>query len=221
MNKKKVATSEELAYAGILELIYERKFAPGDFLQEEYLSQILGVSRTPINRALSKMNVEGLLDRKKKKGCFIPITTLNDGRKLFTLRTLIEGQVAWEACQCCSEEQLNELSIINKRDQKALDDRDDATYYMSNRDFHFLLAESTNNKYLERISKQLFHQASIYIFFYDSFYTSPNNSICHTPKQHEAILHCMRTKEADGAKQAMEQHIIHTMKMFDLRSSSS
>jgi DNA-binding GntR family transcriptional regulator len=62
--KKKKLPSEDLAYAGILKLIYERKFTPGDFLQEEFLSQVLGMSRTPINRALSRMNVEGLLERK-------------------------------------------------------------------------------------------------------------------------------------------------------------
>lgn len=214
--RKTKESSEEFAYSEILKLIYERKFTPGDFLQEEHLSQVLGMSRTPINRALSRMNVEGILERKKKKGCFIPVVTLDDGRKLFTLRAMIEGQVALEAALVCRDEVLTRLEEINKRDQQALDEKDDAAYYRANRDFHFVLAESTDNRYLERISKQLFHQASIYIFFFDSFYVSPNENKIETPKQHEAILECIRSRDAEGAKAVMEEHIAHTMKMFDV-----
>ncbi|BHH86057.1 GntR family transcriptional regulator [Desulforhopalus sp. 52FAK] len=216
MSTKNKASSEDQAYAEILRLIYERKFIPGDFLQEEYLSRTLGMSRTPINRALSRMNIEGILERKKKKGCFIPVVTLDEGRKLFTFRTMIEGQVAWEAARNCSDENLEKLNIINDKDRQALEEKDDEAYYRANRDFHFVLAESTNNRYLERVSKQLFHQASIYIFFYDSFYTSPKGSIFYTPKQHETILACIGNKDAEGAREAMKEHIIHTMKMFDV-----
>ncbi|WP_136806470.1 GntR family transcriptional regulator [Desulfosediminicola flagellatus] len=217
INKKQKESSEELAYGEILKLIYERKFTPGDFLQEEQLSQALGMSRTPINRALSRMNIEGILERKKKKGCFIPVVTFEEGRKLFSLRIMIEGQVAWEAAKSCTDEILEELNQINKKDQQALDEKNDAIYYMANRDFHFLLAESTKNKFLARISKQLFHQSSIYIFFFDSFYTSPHESKIQTPDQHEAILQCVRNKDAESAKAAMEDHIAHTMKMLDRR----
>lgn len=208
-------SSEEQAYAEILRLIYKRKFIPGDFLQEEYLSHTLGMSRTPINRALSRMNIEGILERKKKKGCFIPVVTLDEGKKLFTLRAMIEEQVAWEAAQTCSEENLQKLTKINEKDRQALEEKDDEAYYGANRDFHFLLAESTGNRYLERVSKQLFHQASIYIFFYDSFYTSPQGSSFYTPKQHETILVFIGKRDAEGARESMKEHITHTMKMFD------
>lgn len=208
-------SSEDFAYAEILKLIYERKFRPGDFLQEEHLSAILGMSRTPINRALSRMNVEGILERKKKKGCFIPVVTFEEGRKLFSLRKNIEGMVAWEAAQNCTDIILDKLEKIIKKDQKALENKNDAVYYMANRDFHFLLAESSGNKYLERVSKQLFHQSSIYIFFFDSFYTSPHESKIKTPEQHERILHFVKKRDGDNAKAAMEEHIAHTMKMLD------
>ena len=213
------ATSEELAYAKILKLIYERKFEPGDFLQEKQLSETLGMSRTPINRVLSRMTVEGILERKKKKGCFIPLVKSEDGKQLFSLRKLIEGQVAWEAAHACSQDNLAKLKQINRQDQQALDEKNNDIYYSANRNFHFTLAESINNKYLERISKQLFHQASIYIFFFDSFYSSPMDGKIETPIQHETILQFIAQKDAKGARDAMADHIDHTMKMFNLFSS--
>lgn len=213
------ATSEELAYTKILKLIYERKFQPGDFLQEKQLSETLGMSRTPINRVLSRMTVEGILERKKKKGCFIPLVKSEDGKQLFSLRKLIEGQVAWEAAHACSQDNLAKLKQINRQDQQALDEKNNDIYYSANRNFHFTLAESINNKYLERISKQLFHQASIYIFFFDSFYSSPMDGKIETPIQHETILQFIAQKDAKGARDAMADHIDHTMKMFNLFSS--
>lgn len=210
------ATSEELAYAKILKLIYEQKFAPGDFLQEKQLSETLGMSRTPINRVLSRMTVEGILERKKKKGCFIPFVKSEDGKQLFSLRKMIESQVAWEAAHTCNQNFLARLKQINRQDQQALDEKNNEIYYLANRNFHFTLAESIHNKYLERTSKQLFHQASIYIFFFDSFYSSPMDGKIQTPIQHETILQFIERKDAQGARAAMADHIDHTMKMFNL-----
>jgi DNA-binding GntR family transcriptional regulator len=209
-------TSEDIAYTEILKLIYERHFKPGDFLQENHLSETLGMSRTPINRALSKMTVEGILERKKKKGCFIPLVRPEEGKQLFSLRKIIEGQIAWEATHTCTQDILETLQQINMRDQQAIDEKNDAIYYSANRDFHFTLAEATNNKYLERICKQLFHQASIYIFFFDSFYRAPMDGMIETPIQHATILQFIEKKDAEGARTAMVNHIDHTMKMFNL-----
>lgn len=207
-------SSEDLAYSKILQLIYERKFTPGDFLQEEQLSRALGMSRTPVNRALSRMAVEGILERKKKKGCYLPVVTLEEGRKLFSLRRMIEGQVAWESAHACTAETLEMLEEINIKDQRAFEEKNEAMYYTANRDFHFLLAESTKNRYLERVCKQLFHQASIYIFFFDSFYSTPRESKIRTPEQHESVLQCIRNRDAESSKITMEEHITHTMKML-------
>ncbi len=213
-NTQKVS-NEEFAYAEILKLIYERQFKPGDFLQEKQLSETLGMSRTPINRALSKMTAEGILERKKKKGCFIPFVKSEDGKQLFSLRKIIEGQVAWEAAKTCTRDVIATLQQINLRDQQALDEKNDAIYYSANRDFHFTLAEEINNKYLERISKQLFHQASIYIFFFDSFYHSPIEGKIETPIQHETIVQFIEEKDAESAKAEMVPRGDHTMKMFN------
>lgn len=207
-------TSEDIAYGQILRLIYQQQFKPGDFLQEETLSKSLGMSRTPINRALSRMAVEGILERKKKKGCFIPMVDPESGRQLFALRQLIEGQVAWEAAQACPADVLDTLRQVNLQDRQAIDENNDDIYYSANRAFHFILAESIRNKYLERISKQLFHQSSIYIFFFDTFYRTPLEGKILTPDQHEEILVHIGNKDAGRAKAAMEDHIAHTMKMF-------
>ncbi|MCG8568487.1 MAG: GntR family transcriptional regulator [Desulfobacterales bacterium] len=216
MDKKPAkASSEEIAYAEILKLIYERKFKPGDFLQENLLSEMLGMSRTPINRALSRMNFEGILERKKKKGCYIPFVDPRDGQQLFSLRKLIEGQVAWEAAHACTAEDLDKLMQINAMDQRALDKKDEDIYYSANRDFHFTLAESIGNRHLERITKQLFKQTLIYIFFFDNFYRRPLEYKIETPVQHRTILECIEKKDARGAREAMEGHIAHTMLMFE------
>ena len=208
-------SSEEIAYSEILKLIYERRFKPGDFLQESLLSEMLNMSRTPINRALSRMHFEGILERKKKKGCYIPFVDPEDGRQLFSLRKLIEGQVAWEAAQVCSPEDLERLSAINAMDHRALAEKDEDIYYSANRDFHFTLAESIGNRHLERITKQLFKQSLIYIFFFDNFYRRPLESKIETPVQHKTILAHIENQEADKAREAMEGHIAHTMLMFE------
>ena len=50
-----------LAYNKIRQKIVTCEYAPGTFLNEEILTEALGLSRTPIRDALSRLEQEGLI----------------------------------------------------------------------------------------------------------------------------------------------------------------
>ena len=97
---------EELAYGEIVRLILENHFKPGDFLLETELAQDLNLSRTPVRHALSQLVAEGILDKKKKKGCFIPAVSPEDARHVFFAREHMEGLAATSAARYASEEDI-------------------------------------------------------------------------------------------------------------------
>jgi hypothetical protein len=41
------------------------------------------ISRTPVRQALGRLVAEGLLEKKRKKGCIIPFPTPEDAQKIF------------------------------------------------------------------------------------------------------------------------------------------
>lgn len=57
-----------LAYKTIKQKIVTCEYAPGLYLNEEILTEELKISRTPIRDALSRLEQEGLIEIKPKKG---------------------------------------------------------------------------------------------------------------------------------------------------------
>src|SRR3982751_2397074 len=73
-NFKLVDTSSlvDKVEANLVELLKERKLKVGDAIPKEIeLGQTLGVSRTVIREALSRLRMMGLIETKKKKGTVI------------------------------------------------------------------------------------------------------------------------------------------------------
>src|SRR6187431_647897 len=74
-NKFKLVDTRSLVdkvEANLVELLQERKLTVGDSIPKEIeLAETLGVSRTVIREALSRLRMMGLIETKKKKGAVI------------------------------------------------------------------------------------------------------------------------------------------------------
>ena len=69
---------EEFAHQAIIRMILDHRFKPGDFLLETQLADILRLSHTPVRQALGRLVAEGFLEKKKKRGCYIPLPDAED-----------------------------------------------------------------------------------------------------------------------------------------------
>lgn len=85
---------EERAYRSIIRMILENRFKPEDCLLETELAVQLELSRTPVRQALGRLGAEGFLEKRRKKGCVIPMLTPEDAQQVFFARQAIEGQTA-------------------------------------------------------------------------------------------------------------------------------
>ena len=65
------------AYNTIRQKIVTCEYAPGTFLNEELLTTELGLSRTPVRDALSRLEQEGLIEIKPKKGIIVMPLSIN------------------------------------------------------------------------------------------------------------------------------------------------
>lgn len=85
--------SEQVSKA-ILNGLLDGSFKPGDRLVENDLSQLLGISRSPIREALSELQKTGIVVKAPSRGTFIREWSPKDLRELFALRALLEGFAA-------------------------------------------------------------------------------------------------------------------------------
>lgn len=212
---------EELAYESIINLILESQFKPGDFLLETDLSEKLQLSRTPVRHALAKLVAEGFLDKKKKKGCFIPATTPQDAKHVFYARERIEGLNAASAARYALDTDIKYLYrlIENEKDISGVDEKKRKRAYLKiNENFHLGIATMSHNKYLEKYCRNIFWRSHAYILFFDSDYhgeTSISQSL--GPKQHIEITRAIENRNEEKAENLMKQHIRTTFEQLFIR----
>src|SRR5450830_719265 len=86
--------ASDKAYAALRDDIIEWRLAPGTVLAEVEQSERLGVSRTPLREALSRLSAEGLTTTAGGRGVVVSDISLEDIDELFELRETLEGRAA-------------------------------------------------------------------------------------------------------------------------------
>ena len=85
--------ASDRAYAALRDDIIEWRLLPGTVLAEVEQSERLGVSRTPLREALSRLTAEGLTTA-GGRGVVVSDISLDDIDELFELRETLEGKAA-------------------------------------------------------------------------------------------------------------------------------
>ncbi|UOD34682.1 GntR family transcriptional regulator [Deferribacteraceae bacterium V6Fe1] len=200
--------AEKKAYQSIINLILSGEYSPGDFLLETDISVKLGMSRTPVSKALSMLVNEGFLNKMPKKGCYIPLPTPQDAEQVFYARKSVESFAAEAAALNASENEIIELSEIVRNDEVALSLNNKDLYFNTNEDFHIRVAMASHNIYIEKWVRNIFLRSHIYIFFFDSFYRFGKNDIPQkTPVQHRSIVEAIKERNPKKASELMKEHI--------------
>ena len=86
--------ASDKAYAALRDDIIEWRLLPGTVLAEVEQSARLGVSRTPLREALSRLTAEGLTTTAGSRGVVVTDISLEDIDELFELRETLEGKAA-------------------------------------------------------------------------------------------------------------------------------
>ncbi len=204
---------EEFAYNSIIKLILDNHYRPGDFLLESEITESLNLkSRTPVHHALGQLVAKGFLDKKNKKGCFIPALTPEDAEHVFFARENIEFQTAASAAIHASDEEIKQLQVIIQEEMETGESGNIVGYSSINETFHEHIAKIGKNKYLQQYCQHIFWRSNIYIFFY--FYqfkaTKINTEFKISPSQHIKIMEAITNRDADMAGKRMKQHVRET-----------
>lgn len=93
--------ASDAAYNALQEQILEGHLAPGTVLAEVEQSERLGVSRTPVREALSRLVAAGLATQQRGRGTVVSEISPENIDQLFELRIPLETQAAALAARRC------------------------------------------------------------------------------------------------------------------------
>ena len=142
--------ASDRAYRILLDEIVEGTLSPGTVLGEVEQSTRLGVSRTPLREALSRLTADGLVEPQVGRGLIVTEVSLDNIVELYELRGALEEQAARLAAQRGSPKKFVALAAAFEQmtgliDMGAVGIR---SYYDLNRQFDEAIDAAVGNPYL-------------------------------------------------------------------------
>jgi len=183
----------------ILSLVYK----PGEILRKNEICATLGVSRSPVSEAVTKLATEGLVDVVPQAGTFVSRFSMVDIREGAFLREALEVAAAERVALTITEPQIV-LLRRNLRMQEALvADGDIEGFLQIDADMHNLIMSFTGFKRLTMLADSTWTQVSRARHLHMPTPGRMQASI----KEHAAIVAAIIAGDPVTAKEATRNHV--------------
>lgn len=183
------------------EAILDGVLAPNEWLREESVREVLGVSRTPVREALNRLEEEGLIHRTPGQGARVTSLTIEDMLVVYNVRGSLESLTARMAAENGPKSGKAALETLHAAMADALELRDPHEFSRLNIEFHAALTAMADNAYLGRLLGTV--ETAIRRFGTRSF--SPER-MTQIMLEHEAIVAAVRDGDGARAAQAAIDH---------------
>jgi len=206
-SKPKARAAENLSvrvYARIKNLILCNEVMPGQKLHHQELSDRLGVSRTPVREALTRLVQEGYVSFLPNRGFTCKEIRLQEAEELYDLREALEAFAVEKAVENVSDDGLDKLSLkmnLYGADVKRSFSRERLFY---DQDLHLEIARIAGNETLIRALTQVFERI-ILKRRTDGLYDPARGLTAH--QEHLELIQAMKRRDAARAVGILRAHI--------------
>ncbi|MEH7118428.1 GntR family transcriptional regulator [Neobacillus vireti] len=198
----------EVAYQFIKQKIMDGIFMPSQKLVESELSELIGVSRNTVKKALLKLEQENLVALEENKGATIKSFSLDEIVNYLEIREVLEGLIAKTAAVNISDPKLKKLEETVEKMKENLDHNRFDEYSKCNLLFHNIIYEASSNieavEMVNKIKTQLQRLRIKTILVpgrtQESF------------REHQKILNAIKAKDGKWAEDAVKFHVANVRK---------
>lgn len=198
------------AYIKVKAMILSQELMPGEKLFQENLARQLGISRTPLLRALERLEQEMLVERVPRRGLFVKKMKLTDMLDAFDCREALEGLAARLAAERITKEQVRELKDLFAPFRKTPRKADPQAYRKADQRFHQRIIELSDNRMLIQISTL----GNVLSISYQQGLIRPP---VETLPEHRAIIQAMARHDSALAEKLMREHETRTRRLIAKR----
>jgi DNA-binding GntR family transcriptional regulator len=191
-------TSAEQYYRLRHELMMGR-YPPGTLLQETVLSASIGISRTPVRDALSRLEQDGLLVR-APRGYRVRDRSPEDVLDIYEARIVLESHAAATAAIRRTEFDVARMRRILE-DAQTTDDPD--TLWHCDTDFHATLRQAAHNSTITEVLYRLDAQMTIH----GSYAARRSEGAAATLLEHAGITEAIALRDSEEAKTRLTAHL--------------
>lgn len=197
-----------VVYGRIKEMMLDYDIVPGQRLVFVDLAQRLGVSRTPVNNALSILAKEGYLDFVPNQGYSVHKLTEKEAEDLYDVREILELGTIGRAIRQMTPQGLELFSKRKNDFEKTSTDRVQRKMFILDTEFHAAIIEMTGNEYLPERYREICRK----IFLRFRIEHLRVERIGEIIKEHEQLFEAVRYKDVDRCKRLIKEHYQNSRK---------
>lgn len=204
----------EFVYRTLRSDILDGAYPPGTVLYTRELSAQLGVSRTPVKEAISRLAFEGHVELLPNRCAVVSRISATEIIELLELRETLERATAYYAALRHTEADIMEMQQIEDH-HRTVPAEDLTAVYECDQRFHMAVCKASYNRQLAQALETVFaklKRVSVAI----GQARLPDSLV-----QHTNILNAIREGNAEGARRYMAEHdqdILTSIKLFQYQN---
>jgi DNA-binding GntR family transcriptional regulator len=203
---KKSPPLEEKVYQKLKQDILFGTLPANAFYTETEVAEQLGVSRTPIRKALARLEQENFISSIPAKGFRVVEISAQDVRDVYELREILDCYVLRAIINRLTEEDLGEMKTNLRQADQCMEKKDYPGFLKHNRAFHHVLDRRHGNKKISSVLDDMDGQVSRFISNQlRSGYIDATLPFSY--RDHRDIFKAIQDGDIEGAVDTVRRHL--------------
>ena len=204
-------SAADQAYASIIDLILMHKLRPGERTSVKLLADQLGLGRTPIKEAITRLQTEGVLTVVGRSGTTVNVISATEAQQLFSLRRTFEEFAADDIVKHVTKNDLVKLNrLLGEMRASSFNSNDPIlsgpNFVRANVAFHLGIIAAARNPFLIRLYAQIQIQAQIVTYLVHRGYDF--KAIKKRQQEHEDIVSALVQRNAQLLRKRLRDHAV-------------
>jgi len=193
----------QMVYQTIKEMMLDYEIVPGQRLIFTDLANRLGVSRTPVNNALSILANEGFLDFIPNQGYSVHKITKEEAESLYEIREIIELGSVGKVMRKLTPEKLETLERKKHLYENAVAEQVSRERFTLDQEFHAFFVQMSENLYLADYFREVYQR----IFLRHRIEGLGVDRAQKVVSEHNEIFEAVSLKNGERTRESIKAHI--------------
>jgi DNA-binding GntR family transcriptional regulator len=197
----------------VYEFLYKRiiagKYSSGEWLRQDDISTLLGVSQTPVREAFDRLVASGLAERVPFRGVRVPKMEPMEIVDAYTMRLVLESTAARISVVNIQKNQIDTLFKIVEQTKNLITLEDMSTLRQLNKEFHTLIVEAAGNQLLSKLYEMATNSFPDWML-YEYMFRHPEylqTSLLREFNEHKAIVEALASHDLENTIYQVSNHI--------------
>lgn len=204
-------TLREIAFESIKRKIVNREWEGGTFLSERALSELLGMSKTPIRSAMDRLEMIGLVKLTPNQGVIVQEMSLKKIMEIYELRLSLETFAAKQLTGKMDAHFFRQLDDNLTLQERCVQEEDIAGFVQLDRNFHETIITGLDNEEYTEVMSRL--QDKFLMAVRTTFYKN-HSRLWGSLSEHKQIRKALEGNDPAATEELVYNHIQYVKKIM-------